>query len=95
MDNLLLLCLGHHHALHDGLFEIRALGNGRWQFLRADGRELPSVVQLTDSRPTPIEQCVDAEPTAATSRWNGDRLDRRYAVSVLAERRALRANAGP
>jgi hypothetical protein len=37
----------------------------------------------------PVESEHPVEPTAATPRWYGDRLDREWAMSVLATRRAM------
>jgi hypothetical protein len=88
MDNLVLLCVRHHHALHDGAFRIIALGRARFRFLRSDGRELLSVVPRGDAGARPIEDEIDTESTAPMTRWNGDRLDRDWAVAVLADRRS-------
>jgi hypothetical protein len=88
--NLVLLCARHHHAHHDGGFSIASLGGGRFRFLRADGRELEQIVdpaRLAD-RAGPLEaEQADVAAAAATTRWTGDRLDRSWAVAVLAERR--------
>ena len=62
----------------------------RFRFRRADGRVLPHHVdpgQLTQD-PTPVEnEHADIPADAATTRWIGDRLDRHYAISVLAQHR--------
>jgi hypothetical protein len=90
LANMVLLCAGHHRAHHDGKFRIQRLGRGRFRFLRADGRVLPDHVdpgQLIDDA-TPIEhKHADVAADAATTRWMGQRLDRHYAISVLAQRR--------
>jgi hypothetical protein len=89
IDNLLLLCERHHLAHHAGQFEIRTAGAGRFRFVSSDGRDLSAPVQATANRNTrPLEEeytCVAAD--AATPRWDGQRLDRPYAISVLAQRR--------
>jgi hypothetical protein len=86
LNNLVLLCPRHHHAHHDGVFIIRRV-ESRFEFCRADGTLL-----RIDSRPDesgPIEaEPGEVDPTAAGTRWTGQRLDRHYAVSVLAARRA-------
>ena len=92
LANLVLLCERHHHAHHDGEFSIVPLGPGRFRFLRSDGRELPARVDpatlITTS--TPIEdEHAGVAPAAATTRWDGQRMDRHYAVAVLAERRRV------
>jgi Domain of unknown function (DUF222)/HNH endonuclease len=90
LANLVLLCAGHHRAHHDGEFRIQPLGRCRFRFRRADGRVLPHHVdpgQLTQD-PTPVEnEHADIPADAATTRWIGDRLDRHYAISVLAQHR--------
>jgi hypothetical protein len=59
-------------------------------FRRADGRLLPDHVdpaQFSETE-TPVEDdYADIPPDAATTRWIGDRLDRHYAISVLARHR--------
>jgi hypothetical protein len=83
---------GHHRAQHDGEFRIPRLGRGRFRFRfrRADGRLLPDHVDpaaLSDTE-TPVEgDYADIPAEAATTRWIGDRLDRHYAISVLAQHR--------
>ena len=87
---MLLLCAPHHRAQHDGEFRIQRLGRGRFRFQRADGRLLPDHVdpaQFSETE-TPVEDdYADIPPDAATTRWIGDRLDRHYAISVLARHR--------
>ena len=93
LDNLLLLCERHHVAHHDGAFQILALGAGRFRFITADGRDLTAVTRSEQSAGgrrdvRPIEDDhPDIAPDAATPRHDGQRLDRRYAISVLAQRR--------
>lgn len=38
MDNLLLLCSGHHRLFHEGAYRIDRHGSGRFTFRRPDGR---------------------------------------------------------
>jgi hypothetical protein len=87
MANLLLLCRRHHHALHDGEFTITPRGGGRFRFVTWDGRELPRHVRVDEVMGTagPVEQDHrDVAPGAATTRWDGSPLDRRYALDTLA-----------
>jgi hypothetical protein len=89
LANLVLLCRRHHHAHHDGEFGIRALGNQRFRFMRADGAEIPDHVDPTRLAATTrnIEDEHDhLAPDAATTRWDGTRLDRDYALAGLAQR---------
>ena len=89
LANLLLLCERHHVAHHAGEFEILTTGAGKFRFIASDGRDLsapPRGPANTDT--TPIEdEYPDIAADAATPRWHGQRLDRPYAISVLAQRR--------
>ncbi|MDT4944371.1 MAG: hypothetical protein QOH14_1104 [Pseudonocardiales bacterium] len=90
LANLVLLCRAHHHAHHDGEFRIAALGHGGFRFRRRDGRDLSrriSPAELADLD-TPVEhEHPDIHPAAATTRWDGRRIDRDFAIAVLADRR--------
>jgi hypothetical protein len=91
LDNLLLLCERHHVAHHGGQFQIFTLGAGRFRFVNSDGRDLSAPLRSPasqDTRPLEDEQ-ADVAADAATSRWDGQRLDRPYAISVLAQRRQV------
>jgi hypothetical protein len=91
LDNLLLLCARHHVAHHAGEFEILTLGGGRFRFVSSNGRDLSAPLRSSaspDTRPLEHEQ-ADVAADAATSRWDGQRLDRPYAISVLAQRRQV------
>ena len=89
LNNLLLLCERHHVAHHAGEFEILTLGAGKFRFLSSDGRDLSASLRASANAGThPIEdEHADIAPGAATSQWDGQRLDRHYAISVLAQRR--------
>jgi hypothetical protein len=89
LANLLLLCERHHVAHHAGQFHIFTTGPGRFQFVSSDGRNLSTPIRPstnTDTRPLEDEHTGIAAD-AATPKWSGDRLDHRYAISVLAQRR--------
>jgi HNH endonuclease len=91
LDNLVLLCERHHVAHHAGEFEILTDGAGRFRFVSSDGRNLsapPRRSANADTRPLEDEHAHVA-PDAATPRWDGQRLDRPYAISVLAQRRQV------
>jgi len=90
LANLVLLCQAHHLAHHDGEFTITPRNGGRFQFTRNDGSELPRHINPADHITT--HQPIDTEhphvtQNAATTQWDGQHLDRHYAVSVLAQRR--------
>jgi hypothetical protein len=90
LANLVLLCERHHLAQHAGEFQISSLGGGRFRFVTADGRDLSGSDQNVQADPRPIEdEHADVASHAATPLWDGQRLDRRYAISVLAGRRQL------
>jgi hypothetical protein len=91
LGNLLLLCERHHVAHHAGEFEIIPDGTGRFRFISSDGRNLSAPHRRSanaNSRPLEDEH-ADLAPDAATTRWDGQRLDRSYAISVLAQRRQI------
>ncbi len=88
MDNLLLLCEPHHVAHHHGAFQIHAVGHGKFRFVTANGRDLSTPVRAGIQGARPIEEeHPNIALDAATPRWDGQRLDRPYAISVLAQRR--------
>ena len=87
-DNEILACEVHHHKIHDGEIDVRAVTSGRFRFFRADGAELlehvdPSTLAASDL-PADADH-PDVAADAAETRWDGTRLDRHYAVSCLAE----------
>jgi len=91
LDNLMLLCERHHVAHHAGQFHILPAGAGRFRFVASDGRNLSAPTRRSaspDCRPLEDEQ-TDIAADAATPRWDGQRLDRPYAISVLAQRRQI------
>ena len=91
LANLLLLCERHHLAHHAGQFEIFPNGPGSFRFVASDGRNLSA----PHRRPTnPDNRPLEDEHTglaadAATPKWDGQRLDRPYAISVLAQHRHI------
>ncbi|MDQ1463960.1 MAG: hypothetical protein QOC73_901 [Actinomycetota bacterium] len=91
LDNLLLLCERHHVAHHDGAFHIHTAGTGKFRFVTSDGRNLNAPTRPAAGRHTrPIEDDhPDIAPDAATTRWDGQHLDRPYAISVLAQHRQV------
>jgi hypothetical protein len=90
LRNLVLLCRRHHHAHHDGEFLITATGDGRFRYHRADGRELPERIDPTQvaDPATNIsnveDEHADVHNDAAMTRWDGQPLDRHYAIATLA-----------
>jgi Domain of unknown function (DUF222) len=89
LANLLLLCERHHVAHHAGEFEIFPDGPRRFRFVSSTGRNLSAPRRRpTNTRPLEDEY-ADLAGDAATSKWDGQRLDRPYAISVLAQRRQV------
>jgi hypothetical protein len=89
---LLLLCERHHVAHHAGEFEILTLGAGRFRFISSNGRDLSSPLRSpasTDTGPLEEDEQIAVSADAATPQWDGQRLDRGYAISVLAQRREV------
>jgi hypothetical protein len=92
MSNLVLLCQAHHLAHHHGEFTITALGKQRFRFSRSNGLELerPSSPMTRSDEPGPEHPAYDhVAADASASQWDGSRLDRSYAVSVLAQSRRI------
>jgi hypothetical protein len=94
LANLVLLCPRHHRAHHDGEFQIQSVGGARFRFTRSDGVELPASVDLAahlnDLDRAEYNEAVAAVVAgAATPDWDGQRLERQWAVGVLADRRRL------
>ena len=90
LDNLILLCPNHHQRHHEGSFSITAEPGGRFDFTLADGTPLPDTVdpgRLIAGAPPVESEHPGVGAAAATTGWLGDRLDRRWAVSVLAQQR--------
>jgi hypothetical protein len=71
--------------------EIIPAGAGKFRFISSTGRDLstpPRTSANTDTAPLEDDHAHLA-PDAATSQWDGQRLDRPYAISVLAQRRQI------
>ncbi|HEX7106911.1 MAG TPA: HNH endonuclease [Acidothermaceae bacterium] len=89
LDNLIILCERHHVALHEQAFRVRKLGKGQFRFETLDGVDLQHPI----AAPAPADMSSldaehpDVEPTAAATKWDGQRMQRDYAISVIAQRR--------
>lgn len=94
MANLVLLCSRHHHAHHDGEFTITPAEPGQFRFNRRDGALIQRHIDPSDYVTTTMsveDEHGEVNPDAAHTRWGGERLDRHWAVAVLAQRRHDRA----
>ena len=90
MDNLLLLCQPHHLALHNGEYSIRATSPGQFRFTRADGTDLPVHLDPAEYITSDIRvetEHPDVDPNAARTNWGGERLQRDFAISLIAHNR--------
>jgi HNH endonuclease len=87
MSNLTVLCRAHHHAVHEHVFWIVSLGKERFRFVLPDGREIPKHVDPgAHARGRSLEEeDSHVHPSAATTRRDGSRLDREYAIAALAQ----------
>ncbi|MGQ0465851.1 MAG: DUF222 domain-containing protein [Sporichthyaceae bacterium] len=85
LANLMSLCTFHHHAVHEGGFEVIADGLGGFGFVRPDGTPLESFPLPVGGDSAMATQLHDATIDAwtATPRWYGEKLDLPYVVSVL------------
>jgi len=98
LSNLVNLCKFHHRQVHEGRVVIEPLDDGALRFLRPDGQSFESVAPehtrpLSDWRElaaTHDQQGVRIDPTTATTRWRGERMDYGLAVQSL----ILRAERG-
>ena len=84
-----MLCERHHVALHEHAYRICKLGKARFRFETPDGVDLQNpidTVPLSDMPALEAEH-ADLDPAAATTKWDGQRMQRDYAISVIATRR--------
>jgi len=103
LSNLVNLCKFHHRQVHEGRVVIEPLNDGVLRFLRPDGQSFESVAPkhtrpLSDWRElaaTHDQQGVRIDPTTATTRWRGERMDYGLAVQslILSAERGQRVSA--
>jgi len=95
LSNLVLLCRRHHRAVHEEGFRLQVDAGGALTFLRPDGRPLPEA-PAAPAWDGPALAPVDGRLAAAgigidadtAPRWQGERLDLGWAISVLWRPRA-------
>ena len=83
LANLITLCKRHHTFVHEGDFRIEHLSNGRFRFLRPDGRELvasPLLPEIIgDARENLALRSVGPEvkltPDTGYPEWDGEPVD--------------------
>lgn len=93
LDNLVLLCSAHHHAVHEIGYSITNLGRGCFVFLRPDGRVVPDPneqarkagADAADATHTAdTEDAPYVDPRSIVPTWGGERLDLRLLISGMA-----------
>jgi hypothetical protein len=86
VDNLLLLCWRHHHAVHEGGFRM-AFASGALTVWRPDGTVLESQTLVVPDGPDLVEQNnalgLRITPSSVVSRWDGRPVDYPDAVEGL------------
>lgn len=85
LANLVLLCRWHHHAHHREEFSIGVGPDGSFVFRRVDGLVLEHHVD--PARLSPAAPALAAVEAAPSWTGTGQRLDRHWAIAVLAQRR--------
>ena len=104
LDNLVQLCRRHHRAVHEG--ELRVTlddATGAARFTLADGRPLPEAPESPGWTGAALEPVgarlvaagIEIGPETAAPRWDGERLDLDWAMSVLWRPRGAPASSAP
>ena len=91
LDNLALLCRGHHRAVHEEGFQVERDADGALRFRRPDGRPIPEVPPPVAVPADPVEalwarhraQGLALHAQSLTPSWLGERLDLAWAIDVL------------
>ncbi|MFP5309118.1 MAG: HNH endonuclease [Actinomycetes bacterium] len=86
LDNLVLLCVRHHHVVHDRGVTIRHDGRGRMRFHLADGRELaPSPALAATAGALAPGASAEAPAEVAADRLQPTHHDRRIDLAACVE----------
>ena len=91
LDNLVLLCRRHHRAVHEEGFRVTLDVMGSVQFVRPDGRTLPTAPTAPDRTGAPLGPTarrlaaagIDINGNTSTPAWRGERLDLKWAIGIL------------
>jgi hypothetical protein len=91
LENLALLCLGHHRAVHEEGYRVARDPDGALRFARPDGRPLPAVPPPAAVPVDPVGALVARHRAAglaldawtACPAWLGERFDLHWAIAVL------------
>ena len=94
LSNLMTLCRAHHRMVHKGEIVIKTMGNGKWQFVDAEGRPYHNQPR---SNPTGYdwgeidrvneENGIYIDSQTAVTRWAGERMDYDMALCCLFQQR--------
>ena len=90
VDNGILLCHGHHVAVHEGGFHADKDEHGAVRFLDPDGK----IIEPHPAAPIIAAHGLDADhasiaPRTNLPRWDGRHLDLHAAVGALCNRAAI------
>jgi hypothetical protein len=81
LSNLITLCRLHHRLVHEGEITIETTAGGGWRFLHPDGRHF-EIIRCTPCEPDDWQN-FPLEPSAAATRWQGERMDYDLGVWML------------
>lgn len=92
LANLVLLCWFHHRELHEGRVKMQAHRDGRFTFMRKDGRVIETAalsVEPDGVERTNTEIGLVIDETTSVPRWAGERCDYGVAVEGLLRKDGL------
>src|SRR5438552_7077247 len=91
LSNLTRLCRRHHRTVHEDAYQVERRPDGELQFTRPNGRPFPDVPSAAAEPTDPVETLrahndargLHIDARTSSPGWFGERLDLRYAISVL------------
>jgi hypothetical protein len=92
LDNLVLLCTFHHRLLHEGGVSMRVSDDGRFTFIRRDGRIIETAtvsVEPNGVERRNAEAGLQIDASTVLPRWYGDACDYSVAIAGLASRNGV------
>jgi hypothetical protein len=103
LSNLLHLCRTHHRLVHEGGVTVERR-EGRWRFVRPNGREFAAIngtllsdAEWTALRDSHVAQGIVIHADTAATLWRGERMDYGLGISILCDQaaHAKRAHEAP